>query len=165
MDSLSDGIVLNDSHGRLTEAFQIVVASPTGRNVPVGLAMLVTGYPHPGAPTEMSTFVWFLSSTPSTALESMGVPNRFVVMPLLLDTAVQVSRWHGLGGRVALHADHRGTRQQQNDLVKRYLQCGLVRRNYLKGSLLSIFRRMDDRYFVYDLASAHACKLKWDYLR
>lgn len=157
--------VLNESHGRLTEAFQIVVASPTGRVVPVGLAMLVTGYPHPGEIGASSTFVWFLTSTPQPALASMGVSQRFVVMPLLLDTAVQASRWHGLDGRTALHADHRGTRAQQDDLVKRYLRCGLTRRRHLKGSLLSIFRKMDDRYFVYDVASAHACALKWDFLR
>lgn len=157
--------VLNESHGRLTEAFQIVVASPSGRSVPVGLAMLVTGYPHPGEASAMSTFVWFLTSTPQAALVSMGVTDRFVVMPLLLDTAVQASRWHGLDGRTSLHADHRGTRRQQDDLVKRYLRCGLQRRSYLRGSLLSLFRRMDDRYFVYDLASAHACTLKWDPLR
>ena len=107
--------VLNESHGRLTEAFQIVVASASGRSVPVGLAMLVTGYPHPGEASAMSTFVWFLTSTPQAALVSMGVTDRFVVMPLLLDTAVQASRWHGLGGRTSLHADHRGTRQLSND--------------------------------------------------
>lgn len=157
--------VLNESHGRLTEAFQIVVASPTGRNVPVGLAMLVTGYPHPGEASAMSTFVWFLTSTPPAALAAMGVTDRFVVMPLLLDTAVQASRWHGLGGRTSLHADHRGTKPQQYDLVKRYLRCGLASRRHLKGILLSFFRRMDDRYFVYDMASAHACTLKWDPLR
>jgi len=70
-----------------------------------------------------------------------------------------------LQGRVALHADHRGSRQQQDDLVKRYVACGLTRRNHLKGSLLSLFRRMDDRYFVYDSASAQVCTLKWDHLR
>jgi hypothetical protein len=157
--------VLNESHGRLTEAFQIVVASPTGRSVPVGLSMLVTGYPHPGGVEAMSTFVWFLTSTPKAALVSMGVTDRFVVMPLLLDTAVQASRWHGLGGRTSLHADHRGTKRQQDDLVQRYLRCGLTRRRHLQGSLLSVFRRMDDRYFVYDAASAHACTLKWNPLR
>jgi len=162
---LSASYLLNDVHGRLTEAFQIVISSPTGRAVPVGLAMLVSGYPHPGEAGEMSTFVWFLTSTPASALHSFGVTDRFVVMPLLLDTAVQASRWQGLRGRVALHADHRGPPKQQDDLVKRYLACGLTRRNHLKGSLLSRFRRMDDRYFVYDTASAHACTLKWDHLR
>ncbi|MDM0116801.1 hypothetical protein QTI66_32210 [Variovorax sp. J22R133] len=162
---LTASYLLNDLHGRLTEAFQIVVSSPTGRAVPVGLAMLVSGYPHPGEAGEMSTFVWFLTSAPAAALRAFGVTDRFVVMPLLLDTAVQASRWQGLHGRVALHADHRGTPKQQDDLVKRYLACGLTRRNHLKGSLLSRFRRMDDRYFAYDIASAHACTLKWDPLR
>jgi hypothetical protein len=162
---LTASYLLNDVHGRLTEAFQIVVRSPIGRAVPVGLAMLVSGYPHPGGPDEMSTFVWFLTSTPSSALHAFGVMDRFVVMPLLLDTAVQASRWQGLRGRVALHADHRGTPRQQDDLVRRYLACGLSRRNYLKGSLLSRFRKMDDRYFVYDEVSAHACTLKWNHLR
>lgn len=162
---LTASYLLNDVHGRLTEAFQIVISSPTGRAVPVGLAMLVHGYPHPGEPGQMSTFVWFLTSTPASALRAFGVTDRFVVMPLLLDTAVQASRWQGLQGRVALHADHRGTRKQQDDLVKRYLDYGLVRRNHLKGSLLSLFRRMDDRYFLYDTASAHACTLKWEHLR
>jgi hypothetical protein len=162
---LTASYFLNDVHGRLTEAFQIVVSSPSGRAVPVGLAMLVSGYPHQGGAGEMSTFIWFLTSAPAVALRAFGVTDRFVVMPLLLDTAVQASRWQGLHGRVALHADHRGTPSQQDDLVKRYLACGLTRRNHLKGSLLSRFRRMDDRYFVYDEASAHACTLKWDPLR
>jgi hypothetical protein len=35
-------------------------------------------------------------------------------------TAVQASRWQGLRGRVALHADHLGTAKRQDDLVKRY---------------------------------------------
>jgi hypothetical protein len=157
--------VLNDSHGRLTEAFQLVVASPTGRSVPVGLALLVSGYPHPGEPGAMSSFVWFLTSTPPAALSALGVTERFVVLPLLLDTAVQASRWHGLGGRIALHADRHGTAQQQDDLVRRYLRCGLVQRRHVKGWFLSLLRRMDDRYFVYDLASAHACTLRWDRLR
>jgi hypothetical protein len=162
---LTASYLLNDVQGRLTEAFQIVISSPTGRAVPLGLAMLVHGYPYPGEPGEMSTFVWFLTSTPASALRAFGITDRFVVMPLLLDTAVQASRWQGLQGRVALHADHRGTRKQQDDLVKRYLAYGLIRRNHLKGSLLSLFRRMDDRYFVYDMASAHACTLKWEHLR
>jgi len=38
-------------------------------------------------------------------------------MPLLLDTVVRASRWQGLHGRVALHADHRGKSQHQDDLV------------------------------------------------
>lgn len=162
---LTASYLLNDLHGRLTEAFQIVVSSPSGRPVPVGLAMLVSGYPHLGEADEMSTFVWFLTSTPAPALRAFGITDRFVVLPLLLDTAVQASRWQGLQGRVALHADHRGTGKQQDDLIKRYLACGLVRRNHLKGSLLSRFRRRDDRYFVYGTASAHACTLKWDPLR
>ena len=62
----------------------------------------------------------------------------------------QASRWAGLHGRVALHADHRGSKQQQDDLVARYLRCGLTRRIELKNVVLSLFRRMDDRYFVYD---------------
>ena len=157
--------VLNEPLGRLTEAFQIVVASPSGRTVPVGLAMLVSGYPHPGEAGAMSTFVWFLTSTPQAALLSLGVTERFVVMPLLLDTAIQASRWHGLGGRTALHAEQSGTKQQQDDLVRRYLRCGLVPQSHLKGLFLSLFRRMDERYFVYDLASAHACTLKWNLLR
>lgn len=140
---LTASYLLNDVHGRLTEAFQISVSSPTGRAVPVGVAMLVSGYPHPGE--EMGTFVWFLSSTPPAALQSFGVKDRFVVMPLLLDTAVQASRWQGLHGRVALHADHRGTPRQQDDLVKGYVACGLTQRNYLKGTPLSLFRKMDSR--------------------
>ena len=77
--------------------------------------MLVSGYPHPGEAGAMSTFVWYLTSTPPTALAALDVTHRFVGTPLLLDTAVQASRWHGLGGRTALHADHRGTRKQQDD--------------------------------------------------
>ena len=49
--------------------------------------------------------------------------------------------------------------------VARYLRCGLTRRIELKNVVLSLFRRMDDRYFVYDEASAHACTLRWDLLR
>jgi hypothetical protein len=162
---LMGSYVLNDAYGRLTEAFQILVASSSGRAVPVGQALLVTGYPHPGRPGEPSTFVWFLTSTPAPALQALGVRERFVVMPLLLDTAVQASRWAGLNGRVALHADHRGTKAQQDDLVARYLRCGLTRRRELKHAVLSLFRRMDDRYFVYDEAGAHACTLRWDFLR
>lgn len=162
---LMGSYVLNDAYGRLTEAFQIVVASRSGRSVPVGQAMLVTGYPHPGRANELSTFVWFLTSTPAAALKALGVDDRFVVMPLLLDTAVQASRWAGLHGRVALHADHRGSKHQQDDLVARYLRCGLTRRIELKNVVLSLFRRMDDRYFVYDEAGAHACTLRWDFLR
>ena len=157
--------MLNDLQGRLTEAFQIVVSSPTNRVVPVGQAMLVSGYPHPGRSDHASTFVWYLTSTPASALRAMGITDRFVVLPLLLDTAVQASRWQGLDGRVALHADSRGTPAQNEDLVKRYSACGLIRRNQLRGLLLSLFRRMDDRYFVYDGASAHACTPRWNSLR
>ncbi len=157
--------VLNDLSGRLTQAFQLVVASPTGRNVPVGLAMLVSGYAHPGEARARSTFVWFLSSTPPAALRSLGIPHRFVVLPLLLDTAVQASRWQGLGGRTALHADHHGTSQQQKALAERYRRCGMENLRHLNRSWLSFLRLMDDRYFVYNLASAHACTLRWNHLR
>jgi hypothetical protein len=156
---------LNDAHGRLTDAFQLLVPAPDGSAIPVGMAMLVSGYPHPGRPQDMSTFVWFLTAAPQQALRDLGLAHRFVVLPLLLDTAVQISRWQGLEGRVALHADHRGTRDQQDDLVRRYKACGLTRRNHLRGLWLSLFRKMDDRYFVYDEASAHACTLRWNHLR
>jgi len=75
--------------------------------------MLVVGYPHTGEAGEMSTFVWFLTSTPAWALRAFGVTDRFVVMPLLLDAAVQASRWQRLRGRVALHADHRTLRNSR----------------------------------------------------
>ena len=157
--------VLNDVSGRLTEAFQIVVEARGGQPVPVGLAMLVSGYPHPGESRQSSTFVWYLASTPAKALNAVGVPHRFLVLPLLLDTAVQASRWQGYGGRVALHADHRGTKTQQEALITKYARCGLRRQAHLRGFFLSLFRRMDERYFVYGQASAHACTLKWNYLR
>lgn len=156
---------VNDLAGRATHAFQLVVASPTGRSVPVGLAMLVSGYPHPGEDSAQATFVWFLSSTPKGALQSLGIDRRYVVMPLLLDTAIQVSRWQGLEGRTALHADNRGTHTQQADLLERYRRCGMHNPKHLNQSVLSLFRRMDDRYFVYNMASAHAFSLKWDHLR
>jgi len=59
-------------------------------------------------------------------------------MPLLLDTVVRASRWQGLHGRVALHADHRGTSQHQDDLVS---SVGLTQQNYLKGNVLEVIER------------------------
>jgi hypothetical protein len=162
---LTASYLLNDANGRLTEAFQILVRAPGGAAVPVGMAMLVSGYPHPGRIGDSCTFVWFLTSTPATALRAHGITDRFVVLPLLLDTAVQARRWQGLVGRIALHADDRGTDRQRDDLVRRYIACGLTRRNHLNGLLLSLSRRMDDRYFVYEEAGAHACTLRWDHLR
>jgi hypothetical protein len=156
---------LNNFTGRATEAFQLIVSSPAMRNVPIGQAMLVTGYPHPGEEDCSSAFVWFLTSTPQAALKSFGIRDRFVVMPLLLDTAIQQSRLLGLDGRVALHADNKGSRQQQDDLIARYKKYGMHQQPRLFGRLLSFGRRMDERYFVHSPVSALAAAKKLDHLR
>ena len=41
--------------------------------------------------------------------------------------------------RVALHADHRGTGKQQDDLIRRYLACGLKPRNPVSGGWTTDF--------------------------
>jgi hypothetical protein len=161
-------VATNEPRDRTAEAFQLLVRSPTpGRDfVIVGQALLVHGYVHPGERSKPTTFVWYLASTPQNALNSFAIPRQYVVLPLLLDTAIQKSLERGYGGRIALHSDNKGTPNQQAALIARYSRCGLTQMSNLKGTYLSVFRpRIDGQYFTHSVETAAIEVAKWDHLR
>lgn len=79
----------NGPAGRLTTAFQLVVRAADDQADWHGNACL--RFPASGNANVRSAFVWFLISAPRAVLLAYGVEDQFVVMPLLLDTAVQIS--------------------------------------------------------------------------
>lgn len=160
-------LATNRAKKRAVEAFQLLIEGPNPNKgfVIVGQALLVHGYVHPGSRFEKTTFVWYLTSTPQNALNSFSVSNQYVVLPLLLDTAIQKSLKRGFGGRIALHADSHGTATQQERLIRLYKRYGLTQMAHLKGTFLSFFRpRIDGQYFTHSVSTAAAVKTL-DYLR
>jgi hypothetical protein len=151
--------------GRQALAFQIRVADPAGGAVPVAQAILSLPYAWPGGEPHKCVFLWFIAAAPAAALNAYGITEKFSVLPPVLDVAVQVSRSHGLEGRIGLHAAAGRTPNETNDLVRRYAGHGLRRRSRLRGFFRFPHRPEDGRLFYFTPEDALAFSAKQDDLR
>ena len=151
--------------GRQALAFQVRIADQTGAAVPVAQALLSLPYAWPGDKTHKCVFLWFVAATPVSALTAFGITDRFSVLPPVLDGAIQVSRSHGLEGRVGLHAAAGRTPDETNELVQRYVGHGLRRRSRLLGFFRFPHRPEDGRLFYFTPEDALAFSAKQDDLR
>lgn len=152
--------------GRQAVAFQIRVSDAAGNAVPVAQALLSLPYPWPGGRTQKCAFLWFVAATPAAALKAHGIDERFAVLAPVLDVVVQVSRAHGLHGRIGLHAAGGRTRQQTVELLRRYLRLGLSRRRGKRTGFFRFPHRVEDgRLFYFSPAQASAFAARQDDLR
>ena len=99
------------------------------------------------------------------ALQKFGVTQKFATLAPMLDAAIQVSAFHGLDGRIGLHAALGSTESESHELVKRYLRHGLNRRPKGKGFWRFLSRKEDGRLFYFASADALAYAAKQDDLR
>ena len=123
--------------------FQIQVEAPSGQGVPVVQALISFPYAFPPNTNEDCVFLWFLASAPPRALETYGITDRFAVLGPVLDTIIHMSVTYGLGGRIGLHAAKGSTATQSEDLINKYLNCGLQRKSINKW------------YFRFQIGRAH----------
>jgi hypothetical protein len=78
-----------------------------GKDVPIGLTLLVTPYPHLPDHSRDATFLWFLSEFPADlAAQPDAVPK--MIGSALLDYSLAVSFSQEFHGRVGLHAAPEG---------------------------------------------------------
>lgn len=151
--------------GRRAVAFQLRVSNDQGDAVPVAQAILSLPYYWPADHRDRCVFVWFVAASPADALKAYGVHERFSVLPPLLDTAIQISIGHEMGGRIGLHADGGGAEAQNEALMERYRKCGLSQRSRLGAFFRFPFRRDDGRLFYFTGEDALAFAAKQDDLR
>lgn len=151
--------------GRQALAFQVRVADPAGDAVPVAQALLSLPYAWPGGRAQQCVFLWFVAAAPAAALSAFGVVDRFSVLPAVLDVAVQVSRSHGLEGRIGLHAAVGRTAREAEDLARRYPNYGLRRRSKLLGYFRFPHRPENGRLFYFTPEDAMAFSAQQDDLR
>lgn len=134
--------------------FQLRVADNQGNAVPVAQVILSVPYPSPADERDNCVFVWFVASAPARALKANNIQDTFSVLAAVLDTAVQVSIGHGLGGRIALHAAAGANGQENEQLAAKYTKYGLQKRK--KSSMFFRFphRRDDGRLFYFTAEAA-----------
>ncbi|GAB3645171.1 hypothetical protein [Ramlibacter alkalitolerans] len=160
---------LETAAGRQVTVFQIHVEGPGGQAVPVAQCLLSMPYAFPGAPKggpdPQCVFVWYVSAAPVAALRQRGVLHKFATLAPVLDTAIQMSAFYGLGGRIGLHAARGRTESESQELVKRYLGHGLARRASGRGFWRFLARKEDGRLFYFDSAAALAYAANQDDLR
>ena len=145
--------------------FQFRVASRDGLAIPVAQFILSVPYRWPANPTDGCAFIWLLARTPKAALAHYGVDDWPVVLPAVLDTAIQVSLESELQGRIGLHASAGGSQKQNEELERKYIAYGLQRREKLGGYFAFPHRREDGRFFYFGPAEAQAFSITHDDLR
>lgn len=103
-------VTLEAARGRRVSLFCMNVPNATNGSVPLAIMLLSEGYPALDGTQDGSVFLWYLASAPSTALQHLGfVYNKpSMVVPALVDTAIQRSYELGYDGRVGLHAAMQG---------------------------------------------------------
>jgi hypothetical protein len=100
--------------GRRCRALTIHLQDNSGNTVPAAMLLLIEEYPwllqrarwlrEAFNFTKQSTFTWFLTSAPKTALRQRGVLKTPSLLRILIDTALVTSMNLGLKGRMWLHA-------------------------------------------------------------
>ena len=151
--------------GRKAISFQLRVKGPGGSAVPVAQAIFSLPYFYPGDLRKRCVFVWLIAGTPPSALQAFGVDERYSLMGPLLDTAIQVSLAHGLGGRIGLHAATGATPLESEKLVQKYLDQGLEQRTKSGVYFRRPFRKDDGKFFYFDETKAEQFALTQDILR
>jgi hypothetical protein len=140
------------------------------RFVPCALAQLLGDYPALDDNDRRSTFTWFLTTAPRSAMlsnEAYGltedrVPKRLGT--ITLDVAVTHSINHGGGGRMSLHADPKGGER----LLQWYRDRGmlvLARDRRLPAGPRRLIRPSDGRYCYFTVEGALQMSRGLDHLR
>jgi hypothetical protein len=127
--------------------YVVLVSNRLGMAVPAGLVLLSAGYPTLDAPNLPSVFVWYLATAPTAVLSRFDVPDKPLLLEVLVDVGMVESEARGYGGRIGLHAANRGNSPVSQALYSAYqARCGLMP---LPATLnLPGIRRNDGRYFV-----------------
>ncbi len=146
-------------------SFQLRVDDGNGIGFPVAQALFSLRYPWPADKRHQCVFIWFIAAAPRIALLDRGIPHRDAILAPLLDIAVQVSVAHGLCGRIGLHAAL-GTREESDDLVRRYKTMGLSQTARRRWWLFRFPHRWEDgRLFYFKPEDALSFAAKQDDLR
>jgi hypothetical protein len=152
--------------------YQIGVPAAAGKKAPLALMLLSEGY-NALAGGGKSVFVWYLATAPSQALANLGVhyAKPELLLPAIIDTAIQRSMELGYDGRIGLHAAPNPKDAARHiGLYKSYRDQARLKA-LAKGEKvdLSVGRRImasnDGRYFFANEKLAQALSNTLDYLR
>ena len=144
---------------------QVRVEAPSGDAFPVAQAILSYPFAWAGNKMHKSVFLWFVAAAPKAALIANGIFDRFSTLPVVLDTAVQLSWRVGLSGRVTLHAASGVSTQENEKLAEKYRNYGLRQKFKTSTFFRFPFRRDDGRFFYFDSAESIVFARKQDDLR
>jgi len=142
----------------------------SGAFVPCGLALLLGRNPAIEDHSKRSTFTWYLTTAPQSAL--LGLPEYGLdddrlpkaLGSITLDVAVTHSFNHRSQGRVGLHADEKGG----DALLEWYLSRGMTilpKDKKLPAGPRRIFSPSDGRYCYYTTEAAVEASRSLDNLR
>ena len=153
-------------NGRNTLFLQLLTRRQNGESFPIGQVFLSLRYPFVPEEGRECAFLWFLCSTPRSALQDFGIPADIKLARPLVDMAIQASYQLNLTGRILLHAVRTNDplwNQKLFDIYHR--ECLLLQfpRRFIFRFVFT--RRNDDRLFFAD--EQHAINLSRDlnYLR
>lgn len=151
--------------GREALTFQLRVANERDEAIPVAQATFSYPYAWPANPQERCVFIWLVSGAPPEALTFYLVRDRPVVLPAVLDIAIQLSIANGLQGRIGLHAAVGASQEESDQLAKKYAGYGLQQRQQTDGYFRWPVRPDDGRFFYFAPAEAQAFSAAQDDLR
>ncbi|MCC5612960.1 hypothetical protein LC612_41305 [Nostoc sp. CHAB 5834] len=149
---------------RKAQTYKVCVRNSENQRITVGQVILTNGYAYPGDASEKCVFIWFVASAPEAALQEFGIEKRFVVLPAIVDFAIQLSKANGYDGRIGLHAAT-GTPKQSADLMGKYIKLGLTQRKEQSKYFRAPFRKEDGRLFYFDENGAQAFSDAQNFLR
>jgi hypothetical protein len=139
---------LSTSRRQCRGAALVITDPATGHEIPIGLTLLVTPFPHLSNHSKNATFLWFLSEMPRGIRRFKTIPLPKMIGSALLDYALTVSFSHELHGRVGLHAAPEGGERLLGWYSKRKM-AELPSEQALPG-IRGVLLRNDGRYFIYE---------------
>jgi hypothetical protein len=163
---------LESLSGRAVSLFQIGIPTSIGTEAPLGLMLLAENYPFLQGVGD-SVFIWFLATSPTQALAKLGVTysKPEMLLPALIDTAIQRSIELGYEGRIGLHAaPNPGDQKRHTSLYTNYRDTARLKALPKSTKVnLSLGRALrvpnDGRYFFANEKLAQALSNSLDYLR
>lgn len=147
--------------GYRPKCLSAIAYSDEGNAVPVGMLFILTRYPRIDSSGEKSTFTFFLTSAPASALAELGVTRIPNLGRYLVDCGMVLSVNGDLNGHSWLHCAPQGGER----LLNYYAKICKLKKFPRSKSLPMLLPRNDGRYFFSGGAHAEALLAEFDSFR